>query len=63
MSGEKTESVAEQVLNVLSERDIPISEGTRRLISGCHDPAGLQHWLDRARKASSVEDVLEPETE
>lgn len=59
----RAQTMAEKVLEVLYAREIPVSEQTRHLLARCEDLISLEHWLDRARKASSVDEVLEPQTE
>ncbi|WP_055713806.1 hypothetical protein [Streptomyces torulosus] len=49
---------AEDVLAVLAERGVAVTEAARERITGCADPEILRHWLRRAVTAPTAEDVF-----
>ncbi|MGA5112909.1 hypothetical protein [Streptomyces pseudogriseolus] len=49
---------AADVLAVLAERGLPVSDAVREVIDGCDDPETLSRWLRRAVTASTAEDVV-----
>ncbi|MFE7774293.1 hypothetical protein ACFU5O_10375, partial [Streptomyces sp. NPDC057445] len=54
----RTESRAEDVLLVLEQRGLDVSEPARDRITGCTDPEILRHWLARAVTAPSTEAIF-----
>ncbi|MEU0074832.1 hypothetical protein ABZ027_35665 [Streptomyces sp. NPDC006332] len=55
----QTRRAAEDILAVLAERGIDVSEDARERITGCGDPEVLRHWLRRAVTAPTAEDIFE----
>jgi hypothetical protein len=56
----KAEGKQEALLLLLSTRELPVSSAQRRRIQGCTDLEVLDRWIQRAARASSADDVLEP---
>ncbi|GAA3823875.1 hypothetical protein FNH04_13355 [Streptomyces phyllanthi] len=54
----ETRRAAEDVLAVLAERGIDVSEEACERINGCGDPEMLRRWLRRAVTAPTAEDVF-----
>ena len=52
---------AQDVLLVLEQRGLDVSDEVRTRITECGDPGVLRHWLARAVTASSAEAVFEGE--
>ena len=52
---------AEDILVVLEQRGLDVSEDARRRITDCTDPDALRHWLVRAVTAPKAEEIFEDE--
>ncbi|MDT0403348.1 MULTISPECIES: hypothetical protein [Streptomyces] len=52
-------ALAENVLTVLEERGIDVSEDARERITGCTDPEALSRWLRRAVTAPVAEEIFD----
>ncbi|MFD5313716.1 hypothetical protein ACGV4K_28850 [Streptomyces sp. WAC8370] len=52
---------AQDVLLVLEQRGLAVSDDIRRRLTECGDPEVLRHWLARAVTAPTAEDVFEGE--
>lgn len=52
---------AQDVLLVLEQRGLDVSDEVRTRITECGDPEVLRHWLARAVTAASAEAVFESE--
>jgi hypothetical protein len=54
----EAKGAAAAVLKVLQARGVAVSEAQRQEILACHDLDRLDHWLNRAALAASVDEVL-----
>ncbi|WP_081240896.1 hypothetical protein [Streptomyces viridosporus] len=52
---------AEDVLLVLEQRGLDVSDDVRRRVTDCTDPELLRHWLTRAVTAPKAEEIFEDE--
>ncbi|MCX5035987.1 hypothetical protein GEV49_15865 [Streptomyces sp. SYP-A7193] len=52
---------AQDVLLVLEQRGLDVSDDIRTRINECGDPEVLRHWLARAVTAPAAEDIFEGE--
>ncbi|WP_443053860.1 hypothetical protein [Streptomyces sp. NBC_00670] len=52
---------AEDLLLVLEQRGLDVSDDVRRRITDCHDPEILRQWLSRAVTAPKAEEIFEDE--
>ncbi|MBQ1095006.1 hypothetical protein KBY55_02545 [Streptomyces sp. b94] len=52
---------AEDVLIVLEQRGLAVSDDVRGRVTACGDPELLRHWLARAVTAPTAEAVFEDE--
>lgn len=57
----RAQSRAEDLLLVLEERGLDVSDDVRRRITDCHDPEILRQWLSRAVTAPKAEEIFEDE--
>ncbi|EFL40728.1 conserved hypothetical protein [Streptomyces griseoflavus Tu4000] len=55
----RAESRAEDILFILEQRGLDISEGVRSRVTNCTDPELLRRWLARAVTAPKAEEVFE----
>ncbi|KAF4410455.1 MULTISPECIES: hypothetical protein [Streptomyces] len=54
----RAEGRAEDIVLILEDRGLEVSDAARERITGCKDPALLRHWLRRALSATSTEDIF-----
>ena len=54
----KAEGKAEALLRILERRGLVLTSEDRATITGCHDMAVLNAWLDAALDARSVAEVF-----
>ncbi|MBQ1094857.1 hypothetical protein KBY55_01740 [Streptomyces sp. b94] len=52
---------AEDILLVLEQRGLAVSDDVRRRVTDCDDPEVLRHWLARAVTAPKAEEIFEEE--
>ncbi|GAA3989987.1 hypothetical protein GCM10022384_42430 [Streptomyces marokkonensis] len=52
---------AEDVLLVLEQRGLDVSDDVRGRVTGCDDPEVLRHWLARAVTVLKAEEIFEEE--
>ncbi|RFU86926.1 hypothetical protein DY218_09800 [Streptomyces triticagri] len=55
------EGRAEDLLLILEERGLTISDETRQRIGDCRDPELLRSWVTRAVTASTSEEIFDTE--
>ncbi|WP_376732424.1 hypothetical protein [Streptomyces broussonetiae] len=55
----RAQSRAEDVLLVLEQRGLAVSDDVRQRITGCADPDLLRGWLTRAVTAPRAEEIFE----
>jgi hypothetical protein len=54
----RAEGRAEDVLQILDVRGIPVADEARTTISGCTDLDTIDIWFNRAITATSIDEVL-----
>ncbi len=52
---------AEDILLVLEQRRLDVSDEVRRRVTACDDPEVLRHWLTRAVTVPKAEEIFEEE--
>lgn len=57
----RAQSRAEDLLLVLEERGLDVSDDVRRRITECREPETLRRWLSRAVTAPKAEEIFEEE--
>ncbi|OII64484.1 MULTISPECIES: hypothetical protein [unclassified Streptomyces] len=56
--GIRAESRAEDILLILEERGLAVSDSVRERVSACEDPAIMRSWLLRALTATTAEEIF-----
>ncbi|MFH9860556.1 hypothetical protein [Streptomyces sp. NPDC017202] len=57
----RAQSRAEDILVILEQRGLDVSEDVRGRVMDCTDPEVLRHWLTRAVTAPTTEEIFEDE--
>lgn len=52
------QGIADTIVRILRRRGIEVSEESEQAITGCHDRARLDRWVDRSLDVTTAEELL-----